>query len=61
MNQLRPQIIRVSVVLIVAFVASVLRHGFPPSDGWLSFLGGLIFFIGIQIPIWFTAERFKDK
>ena len=61
MNQFRPQLIRGIVVLIVAFVAAVLRHGFPPSEGWLSFLGGMIFFIGIQIPIWFTAERFKDK
>jgi membrane protein YdbS with pleckstrin-like domain len=61
MNQLSPQLIRVAVVLIVAFIASVLRYGFPPSEGWISFLGAMIFFIGVQVPIWFTTNRFKDK
>ncbi len=61
MNQFRPQLVYWAVVLVVAFVASVLRHGFPPSEGWLSFLGGMIFFIGVQIPIWITAESSKDK
>ena len=61
MNQRRPQLIRGIVVLIVALVASVLRHGFPPGEGWLSFLGAMVFFIGIQIPIWFTVDRFRDS
>ena len=61
MNQLRPQLIRMAVVFTVAFIASILRYGFPPSEGWISFLGAMIFFIGVQIPIWFTSNRFKDK
>jgi membrane protein YdbS with pleckstrin-like domain len=61
MNQYRPQLIRVAVVLMVAFAASVLRYGFPPSEGWIAFLGAMIFFIGVQVPIWFTTDRFKDK
>jgi len=51
----------VAVVLIVAFIASILRYGFPPSEGWIPFLGAMIFFIGVQIPIWFTTNQFKDK
>jgi membrane protein YdbS with pleckstrin-like domain len=61
MNQRRPQIIRVAVVLTVALIASILRYGFPPTDGWMAFLGAMIFFIGVQIPIWFTTDRFRDK
>jgi len=61
MNQRRPQLIRVAVVLIVALIASVLRYGFPPGEGWIPFLGAMIFFIGVQIPIWFTTDRFRDK
>jgi len=61
MNQRKPQFIRVAVVLIVAFIASSLRYGFPPSEGWIPFLGAMIFFIGVQIPIWFTTDRFRNK
>ncbi len=61
MNQLKPQLIRVVVVLIVALIASILRYGFPPSEGWIAFLGAMIFFSGVQIPIWFTTDRFRDK
>ena len=61
MNQRKPQLIRVAVVLIVAFIASILRYGFPPSEGLIPFVGAMVFFIGVQIPIWFTADRFRDK
>ena len=61
MNQHRPQLIRLAVVLIVSFIASALRYRFPPSEGWVPFLGAMIFFIGVQIPIWFTTDRLKDK
>ena len=61
MNLRRPQLIRIAVVLIVALIASLLRYGFPPSEGWLAFLGAMIFFTGVQIPIWFATDRFRDK
>jgi hypothetical protein len=60
MKKYSPQLIRGAIVLIVAFIASVLRHGLPPSEGWMSFLGAMVFFVGVQIPIWFTATLTKD-
>ena len=61
MNQRGPQLIRVAVVLIVALIASLLRYGFPPGEGWIAFLGAMIFFTGVQIPIWFTTDLFRNK
>jgi len=60
MNQFKPNLIRSAVVLVVAFVASLLRWGFPPSEGWAKFCGAMVF-IGIQIPIWFATCRSRDK
>ena len=59
--ELRPQLTRGTVVLVVAFAAAVMRWGFPPSEGWAKFSGVMLFFIGIQIPISLTACSSRDE
>jgi len=58
MDSRRQMIISAGGMLIIAFLASILRYGFPPSEGWIKFLGSVIFFLGILFPFFF-AMRYR--
>ena len=41
------------VPLGVALFGAILRYGFPPSEGWLKFIGAMIFFAGLTYAVIF--------
>jgi Na+/melibiose symporter-like transporter len=58
MDSKRQMIISGGGMLIIAFLASILRYGVPPGEGWIKFLGSVIFFLGILFPFFF-AMRYR--
>ena len=43
-----------------ALFGAILHYGFPPSDGWLKFIGAMIFFAGITYAV-VLADRSARK
>ncbi len=48
------------LILGVALTGAILRYGFPPSQGWLKFIGALILFAGITYAV-MLADRHTRK
>jgi hypothetical protein len=44
-------------LLGVALFGALLRYGFPPSEGWLKFIGAMIFFAGITYAVVLADRR----
>ena len=51
MNNRRQYLITGALILIVAAVGSLLRYGYPPSDGWVKFIGVFLFFTAVESPM----------
>lgn len=44
-------------LLGVALIGAILRYGFPPSEGWLTFIGAMILFAGITYAVVLADRR----
>ena len=44
-------------LLGVGLLGAILRYGFPPSEGWLTFVGAMIFFAGITYAVVLADRR----
>lgn len=47
-------------LLGVALFGAILRYGFPPSEGWLRFIGAMILFAGMAFAV-VLADRHTRK
>jgi hypothetical protein len=48
-------------LLAVALFGAILRYGFPPSEGWLKFLGAMIFFAGLTYAVVLADRRTRKN
>lgn len=48
-----------AVALIISLFATFLVHGLPSPDGLLKFLGSVVLFVAIQLPLWIPVGRGK--
>ena len=56
MNKTSRLIIALAIVLVGVMLASALMLKFTPNGSWLAFIGWIVFFLAIQIPLLFVRS-----
>lgn len=45
----------------VALFGAILRYGVPPDEGWLKFIGAMVFFAGITYAVVLADRRTRKQ
>jgi hypothetical protein len=57
MNNRRQRITAGIAIFATSLIATIVRFGFPPDQGWRQFLLSIVLFLAIQLPIFFALIR----